>query len=139
MHVVDASVVVAFFIGEDAEAQAASRVLAPDADLWAPHLLDAEVGHALRKAVRANMVTEPIAAASLEDLRELPLQRVPHVGLIEAAWSLRDNVSFYDAIYVSLAERLGIPLVTFDLRLGRAASGRVEVLDLGGEGLSGPG
>ncbi len=47
--------------------------------------------------------------------------RYPHTGgLALAALALRDNVSFYDALYVALATSLGLPLLTGDQRLSRA-------------------
>ena len=33
------------------------------------------------------------------------------------AWALRNNVSFYDGLYVALATALAVPLVTVDKRL----------------------
>jgi predicted nucleic acid-binding protein len=39
-------------------------------------------------------------------------------------WELRDNIAPYDAGYVALAERLGAPLVTCDVKLARASGGR---------------
>jgi predicted nucleic acid-binding protein len=48
-------------------------------------------------------------------------QRYPHTGsLADAAWELRDNVTFYDALYVALAAALDVPLLTADARLARA-------------------
>jgi predicted nucleic acid-binding protein len=55
------------------------------------------------------------------------LQRIPQAPLIERAWQLRDNLSFYDALYVALAEGLGAPLLTLDARLTRAPGLRTEV------------
>lgn len=127
MHVVDASVAAALFVGDERHASAAARVFTQDTDLWAPHLLDAEVGHALRRAVLAGLVDPAVAAASLEDLLALPMLRVPHGELLERAWGLRDNVSFYDGLYVALAERLGAVLLTFDERLARAAAPLIDV------------
>jgi len=43
-----------------------------------------------------------------------------HVGLLDRARALRDNVSFHDALYVALAERPGEPLLTLDTRLATA-------------------
>jgi predicted nucleic acid-binding protein len=129
MAVVDASVIVEFLtFGEHAE-QAGERLLAEEHSIWAPHLLDAEVGHALRRVVRLGELDADAAGEALWQLEELPLRRVSHELLIRYAWTLRDNVSFYDALYVALAEMLGEPLVTFDARLARADLGaKVEVL-----------
>ena len=41
-------------------------------------------------------------------------------SLAAAAWRLRANLSFYDAMYVALAQALAIPLITADARLSRA-------------------
>jgi len=57
----------------------------------------------------------------------LPLQRTAHRGLLERAWSLRRNVSFYDGLYVALAERLDMPLLALDARLGNASGIRARV------------
>ncbi|HKT82776.1 MAG TPA: type II toxin-antitoxin system VapC family toxin, partial [Solirubrobacterales bacterium] len=95
-----------------------------------PHLVDAEVGHALRGLVAARKASEEDATAALRDLTSLPLRRIVHTGLLDRAWELRHNISFYDALYISLAELLGAPLLTLDVRLARAAGGstKVEVL-----------
>lgn len=54
--------------------------------------------------------------------------RYPHTGpLGERAWQLRDRLSFYDALYVALAELLGVPLLTADARLSRAHGLRCQV------------
>jgi predicted nucleic acid-binding protein len=41
-------------------------------------------------------------------------------SLGRAAWALRENVSFYDALYVALAQALSVRLITGDGRLSRA-------------------
>jgi predicted nucleic acid-binding protein len=40
---------------------------------------------------------------------------------------LRHNHSFYDSLYVALAEVLDVPLVTLDRRLARAVGDATEV------------
>ncbi len=48
-------------------------------------------------------------------------RRHPHHGVLASrAWQLRQSVSFYDALYVALAERLDCPLITADKRIARA-------------------
>jgi predicted nucleic acid-binding protein len=101
--------------------------------LWAPHLIDAEVGHSLRRLVATGELEADHAAAALYHLGGLPLRRIVHAGLLDRAWELRHNLSFYDGLYVALAEQLATPLLTLDLRLARAAVAAtgVEVLTAG--------
>lgn len=46
--------------------------------------------------------------------------RHPHTALLSRVWSLRHNLSAYDALYIALAESLEAPLVTLDRRLAKA-------------------
>jgi predicted nucleic acid-binding protein len=55
-----------------------------------------------------------------DDLRSLPIRRVPHPPLLERCWELRANLTTYDAAYVALAELIDAPLVTLDARLAEA-------------------
>jgi predicted nucleic acid-binding protein len=131
MAVVDASVLVEYLAaGEHAE-PARRRILDEAGSLWAPHLVDAEVGHALRREVCLGELEPEAALEGLGFMTDLPLRRVPHDGLLSLAWELRDRVSFYDALYLSLAELLGQPLITFDARLAKASGLRAEVEVLG--------
>ena len=127
MPVVDASVLAEYLGDAEGTEVARKRLIADRAGLWAPHLVDAEVGHALRRGVRMGEIGADIARDALDDLIAMPLRRVRHRELIPRAWELRENVSFYDALYVSLAEILGEPLITFDGRLARADGIRAEV------------
>jgi predicted nucleic acid-binding protein len=132
MTVVDASVVVTTLIRGEYADWAEEQLSAAGAgrSLWAPHLIDAEVGHALRRRVAARKLRDDHASAALSKLIRLPLRRVAHTDLLDRAWDLRHNLSFYDGLYVALAERLQMPLLTLDGRLAKAAvaSTQVEVL-----------
>jgi len=86
-----------------------------------PHLADAEVAHTLRAMVLRDELPATAAARCLRVWQELGLERVAVSGLLGRVWSLRDNLSAYDAIYVALAESLEVPLVTADARLARAS------------------
>jgi len=127
--VIDASVVVTVLADAEhapwAEAQLSSGGV--DRSLWVPHLIDAEVGQALRREVAVGRLGEGRAEAALLDLIRMPLRRIDHVGMIQRAWELRHNFSFYDGLYVALAEGLDVPLVTLDRRLARAAGNATEV------------
>jgi predicted nucleic acid-binding protein len=93
----------------------------------APHLLDAEVVHAVRRLEGSGEVSSGKAAQSLDDLLLLPLERHPHTYLVGRAWDLRRTLSAYDALYVALAELLDAPLLTRDVRLARAHGHRARV------------
>lgn len=45
---------------------------------------------------------------------------MPLAPLLSRIWELRDNLTAYDAAYVTLAERIGGPLVTCDGKLAGA-------------------
>jgi predicted nucleic acid-binding protein len=101
--------------------------------LAAPHLIDLEVGSALRCLVRSGGVPERRARLALTDLIDLPVDRTPSLPLLPRCWDLRENVTFCDAAYVALAELLDVPLLTADERLARASGPRcsIEVLAAG--------
>ncbi|HET7589410.1 MAG TPA: type II toxin-antitoxin system VapC family toxin [Solirubrobacterales bacterium] len=129
MAVVDASVIFELLAAGEREEAAAARLLGERRAFWAPELLDAEVGSALRRAVRHRNIDADRAAEALGELRKLPIHRVSHERLAQFAWLLRDNVSFYDGLYVALAQLLEKPLLTFDARLARAGVDvEVEIL-----------
>lgn len=120
--VVDASVVVSLLVSPD---ERAYGLLRPP--LRAPHLIDVEVTHALRRLVRTRVIDSAVAGAAVAALPGIPLARYPHVRLLDAIWSLRDTVSAYDAAYVALAQAFAEPLLTMDAPLARAARRYVDV------------
>jgi predicted nucleic acid-binding protein len=127
MPVLDASVLVEYLAsGEHAEA-AHERIRAEAHTNWVPELVAAEVGHALRRGVTLGQLDAVFAREALWELRQMPLHWVGHEQLILYAWELRENVTFYDALYVALAEMLDQPLITFDARLARASGIQAEV------------
>jgi predicted nucleic acid-binding protein len=127
MKVLDASVLVAYLTDGEYAVSSRRHLMSSPGWLWAPHLVDAEVGNALRRVVRAGELSATAARGALADLMEMRLQRVSHHLLVERAWELRENVSFYDALYVALAEQLEAPLVTLDSRLAKAPGVRAEI------------
>jgi predicted nucleic acid-binding protein len=127
LPVIDASVLVAYLTGGEFAQAARAALLADPRRNWAPHLIDAEAGHALRRVVLDKELSARAARAALDDLAELPIRRAGHRALLSRAWELRANVTFYDGLYVALAERLEVPLVTLDARLAGASGVRAHV------------
>ena len=122
MIVVDASAALSGLLNDGP----ARRSLATD-QLHAPHLIDSEVASGLRRRVAARQVTADNGWAALDTWRRLGLTRYAGYPLLERVWQLRDNLSAYDAGYVALAESLGCPLVTADVRLSQAPGVRCPI------------
>lgn len=96
--------------------------------LHAPHLLDLEVAHTLRRLVAQDQVTETRAAEALKDLAGFSIERYPHTVLLPRIWALRHNLTAYDTAYVALAEALDATLlVTRDSRIRRAPGHFVQI------------
>lgn len=120
--VIDASVAVLALTGKTEHA-AAVRERIFTATSHAPHLLDAEVGHVVRRLERVGMIKEEEAATALAALPSLIDHRYPHTGrLSDMAWSIRHNVTFYDGLYVALATALAVPLLTSDEKLTKSGA-----------------
>ncbi len=62
-------------------------------------------------------LTPTDAQAALDQLLALRVRRVDTSPLLREAWSMRHNVTMADALYVVIARRLDVALVTGDLRL----------------------
>lgn len=122
MIVVDASVAVSAVL-TDGPARAALSTEA----LSAPHLVDSEFAHAVRRRVAAGRLQEAAAWTGLDAWRRLGITRYAAAPHLERIWELRSNLSAYDATYVALAEALGCPLLTGDGRISRAPGVRCPV------------
>ncbi|MDE2670252.1 MAG: type II toxin-antitoxin system VapC family toxin [Chloroflexota bacterium] len=118
MIVADASVVVEMLLNRDQRAGVALGVrIESGEEVCAPHLLDAEVGQALRRLALQRRTTASRTRSSLGHLVNLPIRRYPHGWLLPRAFELRDNVTIYDGLYLALAEALDVPLLTCDSAL----------------------
>lgn len=95
--------------------------------LHAPHLIDIEIAHVLRRRAMLREITSEQGRMLLDMLVEFPIQRYPHSHLLPRLWELRHNLTAYDAVYVALAEILNAPLLTCDRRMAAAATPYVSV------------
>jgi predicted nucleic acid-binding protein len=131
MTVVDASVVVEMLLQTRTGQNAFDQVAAAPSGMQAPHLLDIEVTHALRRLFLKREISEQTAATAVKNLPHLQIERYPHLLLVPRIWELRDSLSGYDATYVALAESLGQPILTCDARLSRSHGHRARIELLG--------
>ena len=129
MIVLDASTAVELLFGSATGTRVAARIADPSVPLCAPHLIDVEVLHVLRRYALQGALAPIRAREALDDWSALDVQRYPHEPLLERMWELRDNLSAYDAAYVALAEMLDAVLLTTDARLaGARHRARVELI-----------
>ena len=129
MMVVDASAVVEVLLQTEAGRRIEERLFAPGETLHVPHLIDIEVAHALRRAWLQGCIDEVRAEEAIDDLAAWSLNRYPHDLFLPRIWTLRHNVTAYDAVYIALAETLEVILFTCDLRLA-SSSGHDAVIEV---------
>lgn len=127
MIVTDASVLVDLLLGNLPDA-GLDVLREHDFSLAAPHLVDVEITHTLRRWTLAGQLSPQRALTALQHLSELDLTRYPHTALVGRAFALRTNATSYDAMYLVLAEGLATPLVTRDAALKKVPGVRADVV-----------
>jgi len=133
--VVDSSVAMAWVLADEATpaADALLDSLGSGPQALAPALWAWEVVNVLLSIERQKRATPAAVASALARLRALPIELDPE-GPALAFHTTRDlaarhRLTAYDAAYLELALRLGLPLATLDHDLRRAARAeRVTVL-----------
>jgi predicted nucleic acid-binding protein len=118
--VVDASALLEALLRTPERAAVERRMFNSGESLHAPHLLDVEVAHVIRRYAATGELDAERGREALADLADFPLRRYPHDFLLPRIWELRNNLTAYDAVYIALAEALGAPLLTRDRRLATA-------------------
>src|SRR5690242_13244588 len=127
MIVLDASAMVELLLDTSVGRRVAILISDPATGVHVPHLLDVEVVSALRRLSKDRVIDDDQADATIQDLLDLDLQRHSHEALLERAWTLRKNLTTYDAVYVALAEALNAALVTCDGRLAKVPGSKVRI------------
>lgn len=120
MIVVDASAILELLLRTRKAPQIEGRLFNAGETWHAPHLIDVEILQVLRRLIRDQTLTQKRAQEALDDLADLPMERYPHLPLIQRSWELQHNLTAYDAAYAALAEALRCPLITCDGRLATA-------------------
>ncbi|MCH1881787.1 type II toxin-antitoxin system VapC family toxin [Agrococcus sp. ARC_14] len=117
MTVVDASIVVRLLQNRRGDAALRER-FGRQREFHAPELIAAEVASAIRGLLLTSkpaiQITQERAQQMLDDFADLPLVRYPMQPFQRRVLALRHNFTAYDALYVALAESLGMPLLTDD-------------------------
>lgn len=114
--VIDASSMTALLL----DAEAGEHDLVSGSHLIAPTVLPYEVANVLRRLTLAGRLSAADADQAFDDFTALTVELWDWATVAARTWSLRANLSSYDAAYVALAELVGVALVTRDARLARA-------------------
>ena len=96
----------------------------------APPIWSLEVTNVLLVAQRNRRLSEAQSARFLELLRSLPIKEEPSPSFLSEALPLlarEHGLSAYDASYLDLALRAGVPLATMDKKM-KAAARRCDLL-----------
>ena len=117
--VVDASVLVSALVDTGNEGLWAESLIVSQA-IVAPELAMVETTNILRRLELAGQISTLEAQLAHRDLMRLDIQLFPFSPFAERIWSLRKNITAYDAWYVALAEALDCSLATLDKKLTRA-------------------
>ena len=131
--VIDASVVVAWALQEVHPTAAVASARIDNEQAVAPALWWFEVRNGLIMNERRGRVRQVRTAEFLEQLATLDvLVDVAPVEMQVLGLARRHHLTVYDAAYLELALRLGLPLATLDMPL--AAASRAEAVPLIGGG-----
>ena len=121
MTVIDASVWLDLVTGR------LSPEILPQPPILVPGHFDAEVLSGLRGLARGGRLAQADVRRRVDGLARAALLRVPVRDLLAEAWTLTEAVSAYDALYVALARREDVALLTADGKLARGAAALCDV------------
>jgi predicted nucleic acid-binding protein len=125
--VLDSSVTLAWVYSDETTASVSQVFdLLSQSGAWVPQVWRLEVANVLEMGVRRKRHDGDFRDATLADLAQLPVQVDGETD--NQAWGAtlrlaeRHQLTLYDAAYLELALRRGLPLATLDKDLRRAAS-----------------
>ncbi len=133
---VDASVASRFLLVEDLSDKAELVLdcfLKGELDLKAPELLVYEVGNTLWKSVKGGFISLEEALEKFSQFLELKIDsiRLSEGEQKEALeWSVKNNATYYDSVYVRSCEKVGGTLLTADNVLYEKAKHTIPTVHL---------
>jgi predicted nucleic acid-binding protein len=127
-YVVDCSIIIRLLANQPGDDLLRQRLSRP---VHAPALVDAEVSSVIRGLA---ITTKPDVRISgdralemLHDYAGLRIVRHTMQPLQLRAFEMRHNFTAYDAMYIALAERLNLPVLTDDGKLDSAPGHHAEI------------
>ena len=127
--IVDASVLLRAFLPDEAQLHALAVVrehVSGRIQLKGPALLPYELSNAVWQAERRGRITPDQADRIIQSFANLDIEIIPQSWGEMLPLARRFERSAYDAVYLTLAQQLGEPLLTGDLRLYHAVHPQLE-------------
>lgn len=124
-YVVDASIVIQHLVNElhTVHVNALFKEVGKVTAVYVPEFCLLECTNVLWKHVRFQGVSASEAERLTIELVALDVTIAPVVGLLPRALEigLKHQLALYDSVYIALAEKMGVPLITDDERQAEAA------------------
>lgn len=122
--VIDASVTVKLLV-EEVQSDEARELLANVSGLYAPRLLASEVANVLWRKARIGELDNASARTAIDSLTAMPIRWFEDESVTADGLRLAINLNhpFYDCLYLALAYRIGVIMVTADRRFLNVVSG----------------
>jgi predicted nucleic acid-binding protein len=125
-YVVDCSIIIRLLAAQQGDDLLRHRL---GRTVHAPALIDAEVSNIVRGlalAAAPRRITADRAGQMLSDYAHLRIVRHPLLPLQARVFELRHNLTACDGMYVALAERLRMPLLTDDGKFASSLGNHTE-------------
>ena len=136
VYVVDASVAARFLLTEELSDKAErllQRFYDDAVELKAPGLVIYEVGNTLWKAVKQRMINAHEASQKFSHFIKLKLDCIEldeQECLDALTWAVKNDMTYYDSVYVKASEKTGATLLTADDAFYERSSKEVPTLHL---------
>jgi predicted nucleic acid-binding protein len=106
----------------------AKRTLARNAEEWTVEHFHVEVAKVIRRDTLRGQITDKYAGTLVDGLVRWPMHVTRVAPLLREAWTMRNNITLHDALYVALARHLNATLLTGDAKLAKAPGLNVAVI-----------
>lgn len=131
-YVLDSSIIAAIFFSEKSSSKAAHKV--ENSELVTVDLARAEVANVAWKRVNLFDQDQEVITQALKmsmDFIETSCEVIPTRELVEDSFqiALKENISFYDSLFLAASQLENVPLLTLDKKL-KKASKMVEIITI---------